>query len=257
MSTKAFEVTGKDDTLKGNRTALDVQFSDIFLPEEINTDIFLSCLLMKVPGIEIDKFVGAEVDTKNCRTREVLEFSNSEIMEIFSSEHELADAMFKGHELNSWKLEFHYKGDEFLVIGSSVRERDETPSFRLIGPTNGKANPLEICNEMAKNSYFYHNYNPEMVQVFRRRFHMTMERTVRQIQKFMRHKDIAAEFFACLQDDGSFTFPSAGITVEGYTAQDLFRKYVLSELGAYNYLIFLREKRSAALEALAKNVRRR
>ena len=43
-------------------------------------------------------------------------------------------------------------------------------------------------------------------------------------------------------------------TVEGYTAQDLFETTNLSEIGAYNYLVYLKEHPKEGLEALAKGL---
>ena len=43
-------------------------------------------------------------------------------------------------------------------------------------------------------------------------------------------------------------------TVEGYTAQDLFETTYLTEIGAYNYLVYLQEHPKEGLEALAKGL---
>ncbi len=43
-------------------------------------------------------------------------------------------------------------------------------------------------------------------------------------------------------------------TVEGYTAQDLFETTYLTEIGAYNYLVYLKEHPKEGLEALAKGL---
>ena len=43
-------------------------------------------------------------------------------------------------------------------------------------------------------------------------------------------------------------------TVEGYTAQDLFETTYLTEIGAYNYLVYLHEHPKEGLEALAKGL---
>lgn len=65
-------------------------------------------------------------------------------------------------------------------------------------------------------------------------------------EEFMSHPDIAEEFFTALHNA---EIPSP-ITVEGYTAQMLKSRYALSTLGAYNFLIYLREKPEDAKRCL-------
>lgn len=74
------------------------------------------------------------------------------------------------------------------------------------------------------------------------------------ITKLARHKDIYLEFSAYVEKG---TFPEVGIVVEGYTAKILNQKYPLSPLGAYNYLIYLREMPEKALADLRAGLPRR
>lgn len=67
------------------------------------------------------------------------------------------------------------------------------------------------------------------------------------------YKDIEQEFVRYIinqLNDEDF------LTVEGYTAKELNKKYPLSMLGAYNYLIYLREKPQEALIKLKKGLPR-
>ena len=55
-----------------------------------------------------------------------------------------------------------------------------------------------------------------------------------------------------------FSFPEENaIVVEGYNAKMLFANYPLSELGAYKYLIYLREEPEAALADLKAGLPRK
>ena len=68
------------------------------------------------------------------------------------------------------------------------------------------------------------------------------------MKKIARHADIRKEFYLYIMDDEVFT-PNP-IKVEGFTAQHLVTNYPLSVLGAYNYLIYLREIPEKALADL-------
>lgn len=67
------------------------------------------------------------------------------------------------------------------------------------------------------------------------------------IMKFIAHKDIYFELYDFVLYE---QFPEDAIIVEGISAQQLATNYLLSPLGAYNYLIYLREMLEKALADL-------
>lgn len=69
------------------------------------------------------------------------------------------------------------------------------------------------------------------------------------------HSDIECEF-AFYIENGWDSKKADWISIEGFTAQELHKKYPLSVLGAYNYLIYLREEPEEALELLRKGLPR-
>lgn len=75
------------------------------------------------------------------------------------------------------------------------------------------------------------------------------------IEKLNRQPDIKLEFYETVIYD-SFPIESA-IRVEGYTAEKLNASTYLSVMGAYNYLIYLREDPEHALEDLANGLPRK
>lgn len=77
---------------------------------------------------------------------------------------------------------------------------------------------------------------------------LSQTRAEKSYEKIARHADIRKEFYQYIMDDEEFT-PNP-IKVEGYTAQHLATNYPLSVLGAYNYLIYLREMPEKALADL-------
>lgn len=64
------------------------------------------------------------------------------------------------------------------------------------------------------------------------------------ISKLARHKKIYLEFADYVTTG---CFPKNGISIAGYTAEELYNKYCLSPFGAYNYLIYLHEMPEKAL----------
>lgn len=77
---------------------------------------------------------------------------------------------------------------------------------------------------------------------------LSQTRAEKSYEKIARHADIRKEFYLYIMDDEVFT-PNP-IKVEGFTAQHLVTNYPLSVLGAYNYLIYLREMPEKALADL-------
>lgn len=69
--------------------------------------------------------------------------------------------------------------------------------------------------------------------------------------KLQRHPDILSEFRQWIR---SKEFPrEVAISIEGYTAASLVKATYLRPVGAYTYLIYLRENPKAALEDLGRS----
>mgnify|MGYP004519442683 CR=1 FL=1 len=73
------------------------------------------------------------------------------------------------------------------------------------------------------------------------------QRINRIVEKLKTHGDIFFEFYDYVLYE---KFVDDGITIEGFTAEYLANNYPLSPLGAYNYLIYLREMPEKALADL-------
>lgn len=71
-------------------------------------------------------------------------------------------------------------------------------------------------------------------------------------EKFNQYEDIVNEFANCISGE-QFNYSDDGIVVEGYSAKSLKEKVgnKLSDLGVYNYLIYLRENPNEAKKDLA------
>jgi hypothetical protein len=97
-------------------------------------------------------------------------------------------------------------------------------SFYEIGITEYIVNALNNSEEYAKKAY----------------------------EKLSKYEDIRNEFYYYVMNE---EFPKEqAISVEGYTAENLCETTRLNPLGAYNYLIYLREEPEEALEELKKGL---
>ena len=81
---------------------------------------------------------------------------------------------------------------------------------------------------------------------------MSEKRIEKGLAKLNRHNDIKMEFYDTMMSE---SFPvNSPITVEGYTAKQLNETTHLTVMGAYNYLIYLREDPKTALDNLKKGL---
>lgn len=76
------------------------------------------------------------------------------------------------------------------------------------------------------------------------------------VGKLQRHPDILNEFaqWVSLRE---FPTGAAAVSVEGYTAESLVKSTYLRPVGAYNYLVYLRESPQEALDDLKKGLPRK
>lgn len=98
--------------------------------------------------------------------------------------------------------------------------------------------------EWTANSF----YRIGIVEYILHRMKLSQTRAEKSYEKIARYADIRKEFYQYIMDDE--VFPSNPIKVEGFTAHHLTTNYPLSVLGAYNYLIYLREMPDKALADL-------
>ena len=80
---------------------------------------------------------------------------------------------------------------------------------------------------------------------------LTEKRALASYEKLNQHEDILNEFANCINEE-QFNYCDNGIIVEGYSAKSLKEKVgnKLSDLGVYNYLIYLRENPDEAKQNL-------
>ena len=99
-------------------------------------------------------------------------------------------------------------------------------------------------------------YDREIIEKMTTWFKMSPKSVIETLTELEKQKDIFDEFIAGMSGE-SFLFGDALISVEGFTAKQLHEEYPLSEIGAYNYLKYLREDTVNALEDLKNGLPRR
>lgn len=141
-----------------------------------------------------------------------------------------------------------------INAGTYPRDYSVLPLFHYIERHLDSDELYQTIKELDK--WYAENYRAKSKEVIRReqikdyllsKIGLSEKRADMAILKLARHKDIYLEF-ADYVNTG--IFPNNGLSIAGYTAEKLNNNYPLSPLGAYNYLIYLREMPEKALSDL-------
>lgn len=128
----------------------------------------------------------------------------------------------------------------FLKISDSEAEQiinNKEVSVRIRDYYKGKINWTE--------KYFIDSFIKDYLTY---EYKLSEKRAKLNLEKLNKHEDIKLELYETIVYGD---FPKAGkIEVCGYTAEDIKNQTSLSILGTYNYLIYLRENETEALEKL-------
>ncbi len=170
---------------------------------------------------------------------------------LLNNLNELA-SIFRSQELVIWELTCDYNN---VVIHISGRTYGSILSIRT--PMTESLNLIPLMRDAETATYNYHDYDFKIVDTMRSKFNMNQRVTIQTLVEMERYGDIFDEFIQGMQSS-QFMFPSEKpVVVEGHTARELFENYPLSELGAYNYLIYLRKNPKEALDDLKKGLPRK
>ena len=155
-------------------------------------------------------------------------------MGVFDSLNGLANT-FASQELNIWELVCDYKGTHIFITG-----RTYGSILGIRSPLVSSVNLLPLMSDVETATYNYHDYNPATIEAIKDRFKMNQKVTIQTLIEMEKQKDIFQEFMNGMKGN-SFVFPDTdAVSVEGFTAQYLHENYPLSEIGSYNYLVYLR-----------------
>ena len=167
-----------------------------------------------------------------------------------------------------WEWEYEYTAEEFREayptledfmykgVGCTASCSELKGVIGLGYPVESDLNILPLVTEIEDSSYEIHRYDKELVRRMKEIFRLNQRRAVQSLDKLAAYEDIYDEFVKVIygKKQDALEHP---VSVEGYTAGALAERYPLSVLGAYNYLIYLRERPKEALADLEKGLRRK
>lgn len=160
--------------------------------------------------------------------------------------------VFQIKDLYEWKLNIEYNNCALTVVGEV-----NSSTIGVFLPLSATKEHINLIREVEQNSWNYHLYDDTIIEKIKNYFKLNQRITVECMDELEKHPDIQKEFLNGLQDSAFVFIKDNPISVQGYTAKYLFENYPLNELGAYNYLIYLREKPEEALEKLKQGLPRK
>lgn len=180
------------------------------------------------------------------------QYSNKKFVSKFSTIEEFLNEYDCG-DFGCWKIKAKFRNFEICIIGSK-----DSGEIIISYNVDKIINVGNILYETENYIYEYmsNNEDKQIVNILKNEFEMSHKRAVLSIQKLKAHKDIYEEFVNVIGDK-DFSKLENAIEIHGFTAEQLSKDYPLSILGAYNYLIYLREEPQRALEDLKKGLPRK
>lgn len=170
---------------------------------------------------------------------------------VFKSEESIAE-LFLQKELQIWEIKVQYQNVDISVAG---RTYGTVLSIRT--PLTSGLNLIPLMSVLEQETYKYHDYDQQMIDQMKIKFSLNQKTAIQSIIELKKYTDIWEEFEYGFRSI-PFEFPQKdAVTVEGYSAKTLCRDYPLSELGAYNYLIYLRNDPENALQDLKQGLPRK
>lgn len=173
----------------------------------------------------------AEADGELGEAHNILNVSDTN---IFSNVDNLS-RIFNAQELKVWELSCNYGGVNIYITG---RTHGSVLSIR--SPLSSDINFIPLMMDVEMTTYNYHDYDPVTIESIKSKFKINQKVTIQTLIEMGKQKDIFDEFMNGMRGD-PFIFPETdAVSVEGFTASNLYENYPLSEMGAYNYLLYLR-----------------
>lgn len=155
------------------------------------------------------------------------------------------------NKLYSWGI--IYKDDKYTYF-----ETDDEKgyiSFAKQFEDENSACEYALASLKVKNDAFDASTPLDLaVRYIEREYGYSGKRAEEMVKRIIRYQDIFEEFFNYIRIGKFRKRDRTVVDVEGYTAERLNSEYNLSPLGAYNYLVYLREDPMEALADLHKGL---
>lgn len=208
----------------------------------------IAYLLSSARNVKLISFHFSE-ETEIGGQRQIITGEGSDFCEQFqtieSFMHNMASA-----NISEWELRFLYQNQEIVATG-----RTWSTVVGISYSATNKTNLIPLLYSIEEKSYEYHTFDKQVVLCVMERFEPKAKAAIKSLLKLSKYTDIYSEFTNVIKC-GKWMSKHTAISVEGFTAEQLNSSYPLSLLGAYNYLIFLRESPNEALEALRNGLPR-
>ena len=153
-------------------------------------------------------------------------------------------AIFDSDDFDAWEMTLVYQNTELHVGGQRSGSR-----IGISYPKTAKFNPLGLFIGVETDTYRWNDCDKDLLKTLVCSYQMTTKRAVIMLEKIARHPDIFDEFQQTINFSTRQRIDNA-VCVEGYTAWALETTTRLNTIGAYNYLVYLREDPEGAKRAL-------
>ena len=160
-------------------------------------------------------------------------------------------SLYDCDNFGSWHVELCYQDAIIRFSGQK-----DTCRVGISFASELNVDVLPLIRDIESATYSFSRYDKDVMELLKAKYKMSEKRAVLTVQKLLKHRDIYAEFVQTSSMSGEVK-EDGMVSVAGFTAQKLHREYPLSLLGAYNYLIYLREEPEAALTALKNGLPRK
>lgn len=218
--------------------------------EGISIGVLLLYILVQEKDFQFAELT-AEAEGEIGEERNIFHVDPCDEFHVFRNVEGLSDT-FQQQKLVIWELKGIYQNVDVVITG---RTYGTVLSVRT--PLNSKINMIPLMSAAESATYDYCDYDDELITRLKVKYHLNQKMAIQTIVGLQKHPDIWEEFLNGLQST-PFLFPKEGaVSVNGYTAEMLFKNYPLSELGAYHYLIYLRNDPVSARNDLKQGLPRR
>lgn len=218
--------------------------------EGISIGVLLLYILVQEKDFQFAELT-AEAEGEIGEERNIFHVDPCDEFHVFRNVEVLSDT-FQQQKLVIWELKGIYQNVDVAITG---RTYGTVLSVRT--PLNSKINMIPLMSAAESATYDYCDYDDELITRLKAKYHLNQKMAIQTIVGLQKHPDIWEEFLNGLQTT-PFLFPKEGaVSVNGYTAEMLFMNYPLSELGAYHYLIYLRNDPVSARNDLKQGLPRR
>lgn len=150
-----------------------------------------------------------------------------------------------------WTVTIMYQNTEITFSGEK-----ESTEIGVSYPKGRKLSLLPLLRSVETETYCYNHYDKKILAILKDDYKMNYKRAVLALEKLQTHLDIYEEFVLAATAKKHVCKDKA-VMVEGFTAEKLNTEFPLSMIGAYNFLIYLREHPKEALMDLEKGLPRK